>query len=318
MQNGSLDNQLSGVAIQSLQNKADTGTIRYFKSMEIAICATAKVLVESIPLLYDTAAQKRILNEDDSFEMIELNKRTIDFDTGEEVVLNDLSQGKYDVTCDVGPAFKNRQQETVKALNELAQIVPGVGELAADIQLKNIASPGVDLVAERIRRQLVASGAIPESQLTEEEIQEIQQQQALLQQQPQEPTAEDKSANAEIGRVQAETRDVEARAILRQEELRIREQKDLLDAQNKAEKLQLEELMVFMKQQQQQINNQQAILEASIKGQAQVFDTLNAQADTLKTLRDAMGVDTIIGDSNMEAYKNQAEIITDQQENIEN
>ena len=318
LQNGYLDNQLSGVAIQSLQNKADTGTIRYFKSMEIAICATAKVLVESIPLLYDTAAQKRILNEDDSFEMIELNKRTIDFDTGEEVVLNDLSQGKYDVTCDVGPAFKNRQQETVKALNELAQIVPGVGELAADIQLKNIASPGVDLVAERIRRQLVASGAIPESQLTQEEIQQIQQQQALLQQQPQEPTAEDKIANAEIGRVQAETRDVEARAILRQEELRIREQKDLLDAQNKAEKLQLEELMVFMKQQQQQINNQQSILEASIKGQAQVFDTLNTQADTLKTLRDAMGVDTIIGDSNMEAYKNQAEIITDQQENIEN
>jgi hypothetical protein len=80
----------------------------------------------------------------------------------------------------------------------------------------------------------------------------------------------------------------------------------------------MEELMLAMKQQQQQIANQQAILEASVKGQAQVFDTLNTQADTLKTLRDAMGIDAIIGDSNMEAYKNQAEIITDQQENIDN
>ena len=317
LQNGGLDNQLSGVAIQTLQNKADTGTIRYFRALEIAICSTARILTDAIPLLYDTMTQKRILNEDDSYEMIEINKRQIDFDTGEEVVLNDLSQGKYDVTCDVGPAFKNRQQETVKALNDLAQTVPGVGELAADIQLKNIATPGVDLVAERVRKLLVENGRIPDAQLTEEERGEIQQQQILAQQQPQEPTAQDKIAEAEIARVQAETQDVQARALLKQEELRIKEQKDLLDAQSRAEKLQMEELMLSMKAQQQQLANQQAILEASVKGQAQVYETLNTQADTLKKLKDAMGVDTIVGDTNMQAYAQQAELITEQQDEID-
>lgn len=316
VQGGETDSPMSGVAIQSLQNKADTGTIKYFKSVEIAICKTGQILVDSIPKLYDTATQKRILNEDDSFEMIELNKRVIDFDTGEEVVLNDLRQGKYDVTCDVGPAFKNRQQETVKALTELAQVVPGVGELAADIQLKNIASPGIDLVAERVRRQLVVSGLIPESQLTEEERVEIQQQQMMAAQAPQEPTAQDKIADAELARVQAETQDVEARALLKQEELRIKEQTALLSAQNQAEKLQMEELSMIMKSQQSQIEKQQAILEANLKGQAQVFETLNTQADTLKKLREAMGVDTIVGLSNTEAYAQQAEIITEQQEEI--
>lgn len=317
IQSGEVDGPLSGVAIQALQNKGDTGTIKYFKSVEIAICRTAQILVDSIPDLYDTATQKRILNEDDSYEMIELNKRVIDLDTGEEVVLNDLRQGKYDVTCDVGPAFKNRQQETVKALTELAQVVPGVGELAADIQLKNISSPGVDLVAERIRRQLVGSGLIPESQLTEEEKIELQQQQLLAQQTPQEPTAEDKIADAELARVQAETQDVQARALLRQEELRIKEQKDLLAAQTQAEKLQMEELAMIMKNQQRQIENQQALLESNIKGQAQVFETLNTQADTLKKLREAMGVDTIVGPGNTEAYIQQAETIADQQEKID-
>jgi hypothetical protein len=316
IQGGNLDGPLSGVAIQALQNKGDTGTIKYFKSMELAICRTAKILVESLPDLYDTATQKRILNEDDSFEMIEINKRQIDLETGEEVVLHDLRQGKYDVTCDVGPAFKNRQQETVKALTELSQTVPGIGELSADIQLKNIATPGVDLVAERVRKQLVNSGVIPESQLTEEEINEVRQAQALAQQQPKEVSAEDKIAEAEIARVQAETQDVIARAQLKQEELRIKEQKDLLDAQNKAEKLSIEELLLSMKQQQNQIANQQALLEASAKGQAQVFETLNTQADTLKKLKDAMGIDTIVGPSNMEAYKQQAEFITEQQEEI--
>lgn len=318
IQGGNIDGPLSGVAIQALQNKGDTGTIKYFKPLEVGICRTAKILVESLPDLYDSATQKRILNEDGSFEMIEINKRQIDLDTGEEVVLHDLRQGKYDVTCDVGPAFKNRQQETVKALRELAQAVPGVGELSADIQLKNIASPGVDLVAERVRRQLVSSGVIPESQLTEEERNEMQQAQMLAQQQPQEQSAEDKIAEAEIARVQAETQDVIARAQLKQEELRIKEQKDLQDAQNKAEKLQMEELMLAMKQQQNQIANQQAILEASVKGQAQVFESLNTQADTLKKLKDAMGVDSIVGPGNTEAYIQQAETIIEQQDAIDN
>lgn len=318
LMNGSLDSQLSGVAIQSLQNKGDTVSIGYFKALEIAICATAKILVESIPALYDTATQKRILNEDDSYEMLEINKRVIDMDTRQEVVLNDLRKGKYDVTCDAGPAFRNRQQETVKALTELAQVVPGVGELAADIQLKNIASPGVDLVAERVRRQLVSSGAIPDSQLTDEEREELQQAQLMAQQQPQEPSAEDKIADAELARVNAETQDVIARAQLKQEELRIKEQKDLLDAQNKAEKLQMDELMLMMKQQQNQIANQQALIEAQVKGQAQVYETLNTQANTLKTLKDALGVDAIVGPSNTEAYINQAETIVEQQEEIDN
>lgn len=308
----------SGVAIQAMQNQANTGSIRYFKALEIAICATAKVLVEAIPYLYDTTQQKRILNEDGSYEMAEINKQEVDLQTGKTVYLNDLRQGKYDVTCDVGPAFKNRQQETVKALTELSQAVPGVGELAADIQLKNIASPGIDLVAERVRRQLVGSGVIPESQLTDEEKQELQQAQLLAQQQPQEPTPQDKLANAELARVQAETQDVQARAIMKQEELRIKEQKDLMEAQYRAEKLQMDELMLLMKQQQNQLTNQQAILEANINGQAQIYETLNTQADTLKKLREAMGVDTIVGDNNMEAYIQQAETITEQQEAIDN
>jgi len=313
LQNGDIDKTLSGVAIDALNSRSDTGTIKYFKAQEIAICATARVLIESIPLLYDSTAQKRIINEDGSYELIDINKTVMDMQTRTEVKLNDLSQGKYDVVCDVGPAFKNRQQETVAALNELSRVIPGLAEITADIQLKNIAAPGVDLAAERVRRQLLQSGVIPPSQMTEEEKNEMQQAQT----QEKEPSAQDKIANAEIARVQAETQDVMARAQLKQEELRIKEQKDLLDAQNKSEKLQMEELSLMMKQQSEQVKQQNAVIEAGMKGQMQVFEMLKVQADTLNALKTAMGADAIVSPELVETYSQQVDIIDDTQDKAE-
>ena len=78
----------------------------------------------------------------------------------------------------------------------------------------------------------------------------------------------------------------------------------------------MQQLTMIAKQQQQSIANQQALIEAQVKGQAQIFETLNTQADTLNKLREAMGVDAVVGPSNTEAYINQAEAITEQQENI--
>jgi hypothetical protein len=315
--NGEGSGGMSGVAIQSLQNKMDTGTIHYFRPQEVAICRTAVIIVNALPDGYDSTAQKRILNEDGSFEMIELNKSVVDTETGQTVKLNDLTQGKYDVTCSVGKAFKNRQQESVEAFAQLSQFIPGFGELTADLQLKNIEAPGADLAAERIRARLIQSGTIPESQLTDEERADMEEAQQAAAQQPPEQTPEQKIADAEIGRVQAETADVQVNAQLKQEELRIKEQDSLLKAQNASEKLQMDELTLVLKQQAQQASEQQAVNKAIMDGQASIIDNLNTQANTLKTLREGVGVDTIVGPHATEAFIQQAETITEQQDDIQ-
>lgn len=307
---------LSGVAIQSLQNKGDNSTIKYFKAMEVAITATAKVLVKAIPKVYDTARQVRILNEDGSQEIMSVNDRVFDQQTNRWVVVNDLSKGTYDVTCDVGPAFKNRQQEAVKALTELMGTIGAVGELGGDVLLKNINSPGVDVVAERLRMQMVNNGLIPESQLTDEEKQRIQQAQMMAQMQPQEPTAEDQIAMAEIERVKAETADVISKAQERQAKSDFKVMELDLEQQKIDDKRSMNELTLVMKQQMQQMSQQQAMIEASIKGQQAMFEALNQQASTLKLLREAMGADAVIGPDVAEAYQNQAGMITEQQENL--
>jgi hypothetical protein len=305
------NSQLSGVAIQSIQNKGDTGTIKYFTSMEIAICQTSKVLVGAIPSVYDARRQVRMLSEDGSFSMKSVNERVLDQQTQTWVTSNDLRVGKYDVTCDVGPAFKNRQQETVKALQELSAVIPGLAEMTADIQLNNIASPGIDSAVERVRKQLVDSGIVPDTQLTDDEKEEKKQQEIAAQNQEQEPSPEQKIADAEIERVKAETASVQANALLKQEELRLKAEKQ---ADDKA----LNEIKLISQQQQQDIANQQATINAFQEGQNMMVDQLKQFADTLKALKDATGADAIISSTVAEAYEDTAELAVNKAEQLEN
>lgn len=288
----------SGVAIELQQNKGDNGTIKYFKSQEVAIRHTARILVKAIPKVYDTKRQVRILNEDGSFEMVTLNDQVFDTDSLSMVTINDLSKGIYDVVCDVGQAFKNRQQETVKAITEIAAIDPTIIAQGADILLNNIASPGIDKLAERKRALMITQGLIPKEQLTDEEKQ-AQQEQLLIQKQlaaNQPPSYEQQLGQAEVEKANAQTADTLSK-------IQDRENKTAIEA----EKLAQNEQQMVLKMMQQQFDNQMATNQA-------IVDQLNTQAKTLETLRSAMGVDTIIGPHNQQAYIQQSEIVSDTQQ----
>tara|TARA_R110002153_G_scaffold191269_2_gene344265 strand:+ start:22159 stop:24363 length:2205 start_codon:yes stop_codon:yes gene_type:complete len=296
---GQQDSAMSGIAIQSLQNKGDNATRHFFSSMEVAITYCAKVLVNAIPKVYDSERMVRVLGEDNSEEMIKINERIYDQESRQFVELNDLTKGKYDVVCDVGPAFKNRQQEATKAFQELSQVIPGLADITADIQLKNIPSPGMDLAAERVRRQLIQNGVIPESQLTQEEIQEQQQAQELAAQQPKELTPDEKIAQAETARVEAETADIMSKA------------------QERQHKGELEELKLMMQQQKDAKDDEKAMFDAFLKGQAAIFSNQQMMANTLKSFKEVMGVDSIATPELADVVSDQIEILAEQQESIE-
>lgn len=164
----------SGVAVELEQNKADTLNIKYFASQEVAICHTARILISAIPIVYDTRRQIRVLGEDGKTDMVFIHDRIMDDDTRQMVELNDLSQGIYDVVCDVGPAFKNRQSETTAAFLELAAIDPSILTTGKDVLLGNMTTPGMDVMAERARAALVQQGQIPADQFTDEEKEQAQ------------------------------------------------------------------------------------------------------------------------------------------------
>jgi hypothetical protein len=299
----------SGVALEQLQNKGDNSTIKYFKSQEIAICRTAQILVDAIPKVYDTKRTVRVLGEDGVIEDKVINDQVFDQETQELVRLNDLRKGKYDVVCDVGQAFKNRQQEAADTLMKVAAIDPSVLQMGKDVFLNSITAPGIDLIAKRARIQLLLAGQIPGSQQTDEEKQKLAQIQQMQAQQQQQP---DPIQQAFLEQTQAQTADViskaderQKKAMLEAEKLRQSDMRLVMDAQKANDE-------AALKFQQAMLDQQKAANEQ----QKQIVEALNTQAQTLKVLREAMGIDAIVGPHNTEAYIQQSEIITDQQDAI--
>ena len=285
----------SGVAIKSLQQKGDNGTVKYFKALEIAIAHTARIIVDAIPRVYDTTRQARILNADGSFEMQTLNQTVIDQQTGRPVVINDLSKGKYDVTCSAGPSFQSRMQETVQTIIELAQYDPSAIQTGADILFNNLDSPGMDLIAERKRQQLLMSGAIPVSQQTDEEKAQIQ---AMQQANAGKKDPATILAEAEATKAQAEA----AIAGNKQQETAINVQvksRELanMDRQENREDLKLANDMDFRDREWQSVQLKQI-------------------AETLKLIREALGVDTIVSPDGIDAFGRQLSLVRREQDTL--
>lgn len=312
----------SGVAIEKLQDKGDIGTIHYFSAQEVAICQTAKLLIHAIPLVYDTMRQIRVLNEDGSFEMAMLNETITDEETDEKITLNDLSQGTYDVTCSAGPAFKNRQDQTLSSMLEIAQYLPQVLEQGADIIFNSMDDPGADLMAERMRLQLLEQGQIPEEQMTDEEREQAEE--AAQQESPPDPMmvaaqAEQAKADADMAKVEIEGEKNE----IAQQQLGIKAREDefklMIESQKvglSSQKLELDQYKLMLDGQKQELEGQIVQLTEMRESERQDVELIKQSAETLKILREAMGVDGVMSPEIARTLVEQASIVSEQQREL--
>lgn len=264
----------SNVALERLENRGQVGTYEYFAAQEVAINRTAQILVHAIPKVYDTPRQQRVLNEDGSFDLTDLNKSQFNPETRQVEKLNDLSVGIYDVTCTIGPAFKNRQQETVKAINELATIDPSIMGQGKDILLNNIDAVGMDLLAARARESMLLQGAIPESQMTDEEKEMM----AIRAQQPQQPSPEMVLAQAEASKAEADMLNAQLKA----EDQKIK----LIEAETKRLAMQVKAEIDGFKAQTDRAKVQVAAQEAAANIDNKDADTLNKEIDAVMKQQD--------------------------------
>jgi hypothetical protein len=258
----------SGVAIEALQDRGDTGSNKYTEARETAQRHTARILVDAIPRVYGPRRQIRILGEDGSQETVTVGQVIQDQQTGQLVTLNDLSQGRYDVSCASGPSFRSRQNETVSTLVELGKVDPSLLELGGDVLASNIQSPGMKDVGARKRMQLFNAGLIPQDQMTDEELALMQQQQS----QPPQESPEMVLARAEEAKAQADAMAVQQKVQESQQQLQI----DL-------QKLELEQAALEIKRAEIQIQAAQAGVDIKLKGAQAAKALAEAEAQDVET-----------------------------------
>lgn len=158
---GSRSNETSGRAIMARQREGDVANFDYQDNVSRAILFTGIIINDLIPHVIDSERQIRILGEDGAEEFIWVNKPVWDEEAQEWVTVNDLRQGKYDITISTGPSYTTQRMETLDAMMQLAQSNGPDAMLARYGVLKSMDTPGMDEVRDAYRAFLVKQGLLP-------------------------------------------------------------------------------------------------------------------------------------------------------------
>jgi hypothetical protein len=259
---GAGGNETSGRAILARQREGDTATYSYIDNLSRAIRYTGEILVDLIPKIYDTERVVRILGIDGGEKWVEINKIQLDQMTGQQIVTNDITSGKYDVSVTVGASYNTQRQEASEALLEMMGN-PMLAPVVADLLAKNLDIPNSDELEKRLRKIGIKSGVI---EPTEEEMaeggdevmqgmqQQFEEQMAVMQQQAEQAVMEltNKISEQKMQIEQAQTtimqeklnKDNEkAKLLIEREKLRLEFQKaetDRMKVENDAMRIKLD------------------------------------------------------------------------------
>jgi len=151
---GDRSNEKSGLAISRRAEQGQIVNFNFPDNMAKAKQLTVTVINDIIPYYYDTERTVRVLGVDGAEEYVRINTAGVDPESGEPVLLNDLTRGKYDVTVTVGPSFATQRQEAAETYTQMAPQDPLLMTTAADLVYKALDLPYSDQIAERRRAML--------------------------------------------------------------------------------------------------------------------------------------------------------------------
>lgn len=162
---GARSNETSGVAIGQRVEQGQQATLHFVDNLEHGLEHLGRVLLDMIPKVYDNERTMRIMGEDDTEKSVTVNKTLMKFD-GAELRHNDIAKMKFtSVRVVLGPSYASRRQEAVNQMVQLSSAVPAVGELGADIIVRNMDFDGSEELAERLK---VANPVVQKMQQAEQ------------------------------------------------------------------------------------------------------------------------------------------------------
>lgn len=168
---GARSNETSGRAILQRQRESDTATFNYIDNLSRAIKHAGRVMVDLIPKVYSTPRIIRVIHEDGTNESVPINQPFIpdqakspqsqQYEAGKQqetveglTKIFDVTTGKYDVTCEVGPAYSTKREEAAAQMLELGRMFPPMMQVAGDLLVKNLDWPGADDLSDRLKMLL--------------------------------------------------------------------------------------------------------------------------------------------------------------------
>jgi hypothetical protein len=205
---GERSNEKSGVAISRREQQTQLVNFNFPDNMAKGVQRTWEIFNDLIPEIIDTEQMVRVLGVDGAEDYIKVNTVGIDPQTGQPIMVNDLTTGEYDITVTVGPSFATQRQEASETYTQLIQAFPPLMQVAPDLIMKAMDSPYSEEIAERMRMLLppqIQETLNKDKKLPPEvmqAMQQVKQMQDMVTQQGQMVQAA--AAEAEKGKVEAQ------------------------------------------------------------------------------------------------------------------
>ena len=197
-----MSGQVTEGQINSAQSAQNMETFLYQNSYALAMKQAACVYASMAAELYDVPREAVTTQPDGTESSVSVMETVFDEETGEEVTLNDITKGKFNVYADVGPNFQSQKDEARTEMRELYTALAGTpeGEMALLTYFTLMDGPKTGHLKAYARKKLVMQGLMEPD--TDEEKQMLQE--AQQQQNNQEPDANMMLAMAEQAKAEAD------------------------------------------------------------------------------------------------------------------
>lgn len=164
---------ISGKAVELIQNKLDMQTFIYMSNMAKAVKRSGEIWLSMAQDIFVESGRKmKTIGSQGEVDSVELLRPSVDEVSGETIYENDLSEAKFDVAVDVGPSSSSRRSATVRALTGMMAITqdPETMQVLGAMAMMNMEGEGISDVRDFFRRKLIMLGVVKPTKAEMEEM----------------------------------------------------------------------------------------------------------------------------------------------------
>ena len=154
---------VSGKAVEMIQQRLDMQTFIYMSNFAKAMKRCGEIWLSMAKDVYvEEGRQMKLITDNGDTDSVTLMQPTIDQETGEVKMANDLGAAKFDVDVDVGPSSSSKRAATVRALTGMMQITqdPETLQVLGAMAMMNMEGEGVGDVQDYFRKRLIRMGVV--------------------------------------------------------------------------------------------------------------------------------------------------------------
>ncbi|MHC4014106.1 portal protein, partial [Yersinia pseudotuberculosis] len=264
--------QVAFDTINQLNARSDMETYVFLDNLSTAMRRDGEIYASMVNDIYDVPRQVMMTMPDGSEKDVEVLNQVVDYQTGQVVTLNDV-RGRYETYTDTGPSFQSmKSQNRAEILDLMGKVQPGTPEYQMLLlqYFTLLDGKGVEMMREYANKQLVMMG------LKKPETPEEEQMVAEAQQQPKEPSPEDKLAQgalltgqADLQKAMNDEQRIQVDAMKAQADIQLSNAKiaEILASVDLDKQKEVREMLKVLGQfQQQQGDNARADVELLLKG----------------------------------------------------